>query len=82
MVQEGVVRSEPKCVVASRLTEDPTCRVLLLEAGSEDNSPLLTTPADFILLQDSEFDWAFRTVPQVHLNGRRIIVTPAGACWG
>lgn len=44
------------CILASRLTEDPACRVLLLEAGGEDSSALIKTPATFTMLQDSEFD--------------------------
>ena len=33
------------CVLANRLTEEPDCRVLLLEAGGEDDSPLIKSPA-------------------------------------
>jgi choline dehydrogenase-like flavoprotein len=46
------------CVLANRLTEDASCRVLLIEAGGKDNSPLIRTPAASSALQDSEFDWA------------------------
>ncbi len=69
------------CVLASRLTEDPACRVLLLEAGGEDDSPWIRTPAFYGLLQDSPYDWADRTMPQAHLNGRRIFV-PQGRVLG
>ena len=69
------------CILASRLTEDPACRVLLLEAGGEDSSALIRTPATFTMLQDSEFDWGYRTVPQVHLNARRIF-SPRGRVLG
>lgn len=69
------------CVLANRLTEDPVCQVLLLEAGGEDSSALIKTPATFMMLQDSEFDWGYRTVPQVHLNGRRIF-SPRGRVLG
>lgn len=69
------------CVLASRLTEDPACRVLLLEAGGEDDSPLIRTPAFYGQLQDSPCDWADRTVPQAHLNGRRIFM-PQGRVLG
>ena len=69
------------CVLANRLTEDPACRVLLLEAGAEDGSPLIRTPAAFSMLQDSPFDWAYRTVPQTHLDGRRIF-SPRGRVLG
>ena len=69
------------CVLASRLTEDPACRVLLLEAGGEDDSPLIRTPAFYGQLQDSQYDWADRTIPQAHMNGRRIFV-PQGRVLG
>ncbi len=69
------------CVLASRLTEDPACRVLLLEAGGEDDSPSIRTPAYYGRLQDSPYDWADRTVPQTHMNGRRIFV-PQGRTLG
>ena len=69
------------CILANRLTEDPACRVLLLEAGGEDSSALIRTPATFTMLQDSEFDWGYRTVPQVHLNARRIF-SPRGRVLG
>jgi choline dehydrogenase len=69
------------CVLASRLTEDASCRVLLLEAGGADDSPLIHTPGTYSLLHDSAFDWAYRTVPQVHLGGRRIF-SPRGRVLG
>ncbi|KAG1692954.1 Glucose dehydrogenase [FAD, quinone] [Nymphon striatum] len=60
-------------VVASRLSEDPSVTVLLVEAGGEEDLltkvPLLATVAQF-----SNKDWNFRTTPQTHsclgLNGR------------
>lgn len=69
------------CVLANRLTEDPACRVLLLEAGGADTSPAIHTPAYYSQLQDSHYDWAFRTVPQKHMHGRRIFV-PQGRVLG
>jgi choline dehydrogenase len=69
------------CVLASRLTEDPACQVLLLEAGGEDDAPAIRIPALYGRLQDSPCDWADRTVPQTHLNGRRLFV-PQGRVLG
>lgn len=69
------------CVLASRLTEDPACRVLLLEAGGEDDSPSIRTPAWYGQLQDTPYDWADRTVPQSHMHGRRIFM-PQGRVLG
>lgn len=69
------------CVLANRLSKDPDCRVLLLEAGGEDDSPLIRIPALYAQLQDGPCDWADRTVPQVQLGGRRIFV-PQGRVVG
>ena len=69
------------CVLAGRLSEDRTCRVLLMEAGGEDDAPVIRIPAFYARLQDSPFDWGDRTVPQAHLNGRRVFV-PQGRVLG
>ena len=69
------------CVLASRLTEDPSCRVLLLEAGSEAKHPHVTIPGATPTLHFSALDWAFRTEPQTSLDGRRI-EWPRGRCLG
>ena len=52
------------CVLAGRLSEDPACQVLLLEAGGEDDSQAIRIPAFYGQLQDSPCDWADRTVPK------------------
>ena len=62
------------CVLAHRLSENPDCRVLLLEAGGEGGTPAMLTPAFYGQLQDSPFDWADRTTPQAQLHGRRIFM--------
>ncbi len=60
------------CALASRLSEDPSVSVLLLEAGGENKSALLRAPAGFAaLLPWPISNWAFKTVPQVGLNGRK-----------
>jgi choline dehydrogenase len=69
------------CVMANRLSADPTCHVLLLEAGGEDNIPSMRIPAAFLSLQDTAVDWGYRTTPQAHLNGRRIF-SPRGKVLG
>jgi choline dehydrogenase-like flavoprotein len=58
--------------VAARLSEDPGCRVALLEAGPADRNPLIHIPAAFSELFESKVDWAYRTVNQPKLGGRRI----------
>jgi choline dehydrogenase len=60
------------CVLAHRLTEEPSNRVLLLEAGAPDRPLTLHMPAAFATLLKNRFDWAYDTVPQPHLNDRRL----------
>lgn len=60
------------CVLAARLSEDPNVSVALLEAGPADRSVLIHCPAGLALLaQTGQANWAFETVPQAGLNGRR-----------
>ena len=69
------------CVLAARLSEDPDCRVLLLEAGGDDAAAAIQTPACFAELQDSPYDWGDRTQPQPAMHGRRIFL-PQGKALG
>ena len=69
------------CVLAGRLSEDPACRVLLLEAGGEDDSPAIRIPALLWAPAGQPLRLGGRTVPQAHLNGRRIFV-PQGRVLG
>ena len=60
------------CALAARLTEDPSASVCLIEAGGPDQSVLIRAPAGLaILLPTRLHNWAFETVPQRGLNGRR-----------
>ena len=60
------------CVLAARLSEDPAVRVCLLEAGPPDTSALIHCPGGLALLaKTGQANWAFATVPQPGLNGRR-----------
>ena len=60
------------CVLASRLSEDPAVTVCLLEAGPVDKSVLIHCPAGLaVLAKNGAANWAFQTVPQPGLNGRR-----------
>lgn len=60
------------CVLANRLTEDPACRVLLLEAGPWDRHPLIHMPVGFARLTAGPRTWRFATAPQAHAGNRRI----------
>ena len=60
------------CVLAARLSEDPNVSVCLLEAGPADKNVLIHCPAGVALLaRTTQANWAFETVPQPGLNGRR-----------
>lgn len=61
------------CVLASRLSEDPSVSVCLLEAGKSDRSSLIHIPSGMIGLMHPVHpaNWAFETVPQKGLNGRK-----------
>ncbi len=60
------------CVLAARLSEDPSVTVALLEAGGDDRSVLIHCPAGLALLaKTGQANWRFQTVPQPGLNGRR-----------
>jgi choline dehydrogenase-like flavoprotein len=68
-------------VVASRLTEDPSVKVLLLEAGGRDWNPLIHMPVGFTKLTTPDVNWGFETVPQPQLNNREMWY-PQGRCLG
>ncbi|HEY8067865.1 MAG TPA: choline dehydrogenase [Burkholderiales bacterium] len=60
------------CVLAGRLSEDPAVRVCLLEAGGSGDSWMVNTPAAVVLMVPTPMNnWAFETVPQPGLGGRR-----------
>lgn len=60
------------CVLANRLSEDPTTRVLLLEAGSRDWNPMIHIPGGLGKLFGPGVNWRFKTVPQRHMNNREV----------
>lgn len=61
------------CVLANRLSADPSVNVLLLEAGGSDRNFLYRMPAGFFeLMRRGSGNWNFETVPQPGLNGRKM----------
>ncbi len=61
------------CALAGRLAEDRDTRVCLIEAGGTDRHPFISTPALVAAaIGTAKFNWRFETVPQAHLNDRRI----------
>jgi choline dehydrogenase len=71
------------CVLANRLSEDLSARVLLLEAGGKDNALLVRMPAGVgtLLGAKGEYNWGFWTEPEPNLEGRRLW-WPRGRGWG
>ncbi|OUL98845.1 GMC family oxidoreductase [Variovorax sp. JS1663] len=61
------------CVLAGRLSEDPSTRVLLLEAGPEDKSLWIHLPIGYgKTMWSPTYNWRFETDPDPNMNGRRI----------
>ncbi|MGF7160598.1 choline dehydrogenase [Rhodoligotrophos appendicifer] len=61
------------CIVAARLAERSTHRVLLIEAGPGDRHPFIAMPAAFTYaVGSSRFDWGFKSEPEPGFDGRRI----------
>ena len=71
------------CVIANRLSEDGRFSVCLLEAGGPDTDARLRMPAAVggLLREAGPHNWGFETVPQKHLDGRRLW-QPRGRGWG
>ncbi len=70
------------CVIASRLSEDPDVRVLLLEAGERDASRLFRIPAGFAKMTKGIASWGWSTVPQRHMRDRVLWYTQAKVLGG
>ncbi|MDX1909565.1 MAG: GMC family oxidoreductase N-terminal domain-containing protein [Bacteroidia bacterium] len=60
------------CVLANRLSADPSAKVLLIEAGRSHKQFLIQTPAAYVRLHRSKMDWAFETESQPGMAGRRM----------
>lgn len=61
------------CVLAARLSEIPTLKVLLVEAGPRDRNPWIHIPVGFSrLLHNPSVNWMYETVPQAALGGRQV----------
>lgn len=61
------------CVVANRLSADPSKKVLLLEAGGRDNWIWFHIPVGYLFaIGNPRSDWMFETVAQPGLNGRKL----------
>ena len=61
------------CVLANRLSEDPSNRVLLLETGGSDKSIFIQMPTALsIPMNTKKYAWQFETQPEPFLDNRRM----------
>jgi choline dehydrogenase-like flavoprotein len=65
------------CVIAHRLGEDPSVRVLVLEAGGSDASAVFRKPGMLAIIYQvpqlkKKADWGYATVCQKHMNDRQM----------
>ena len=62
------------CVLANRLSADPSVSVLLLEAGNDEKWIWTRIPVGYLYcINNPRTDWCYKTVPEKGLNGRSII---------
>jgi choline dehydrogenase len=70
------------CVLANRLSADRSIKVLLLEAGGPDKSPLIRAPGGLLpIMMAGLYAWRYQTVPQPHLDNR-VLYSPRGKVLG
>ncbi|WP_296279722.1 GMC family oxidoreductase [uncultured Acinetobacter sp.] len=70
------------CVLAGRLSEDPNVSVCLLEAGGAGDGWTVEVPSAAVISIPTKINnWAFETIPQKGLNGRKGY-QPRGKCLG
>lgn len=61
------------CLLANRLSADPACRVLLVEAGGADDYHWIHIPVGYLYcIGNPRTDWLYRTEPDAGLNGRSL----------
>jgi choline dehydrogenase len=70
------------CLLANRLSADPSHRVLLVEAGGNDDYHWIHIPVGYLrCIGNPRTDWRFRTEPEPGLGGRDILY-PRGKVLG
>jgi len=61
------------CVVAARLSEDPSVRVVVLEAGGKDSNIWIHVPIGYgKTIVDPSVNWMYETEPDPGANGRKL----------
>ena len=70
------------CILANRLSAEPGTRVLLIEAGGEDKSPLIAAPGGLLpIMMSGAFVWRYMSAPQAALDDRMLYL-PRGKVLG
>lgn len=70
------------CVLANRLSADPSVKVLLLEAGPRDTNPWIKIPLGYgKLYKHPKLNWRYQSIPEPNLGGRSIY-NPRGRVLG
>ena len=70
------------CVLANRLSAEPSVTVCLIEAGPPDYNPLIHIPAGFMkTLVDPSVNWLYDSEPS-YWTGGRVIAAPRGKTLG
>jgi len=61
------------CLLANRLSRNPSMRILLLEAGGKDSYPWIHIPVGYLYcIGNPRTDWLFQTEAEAGLNGRSL----------
>ena len=61
------------CLLANRLSADPSKRVLLIEAGRKDDYHWIHIPVGYLYcIGNPRTDWLYNTEPEAGLNGRAL----------
>src|SRR5271170_6158961 len=71
------------CVLANRLSADPTVSVCVIEAGPSDWFPLIHMPGAFgAFMFDKKHDWSYWAKPDPRVFGGKPIFIPRGKTLG
>lgn len=70
------------CVLANRLSENPSISVCLVEAGPEDKKTAIHIPGGVVaVMEDTQLSWSYESEPEPELQNRQIY-TPRGKVLG
>ena len=70
-------------VVANRLSEIAAVRVAVIEPGGDErNNPNVTVALSYLEAYNTPIDWAYQTVPQVHINNQPLVYHQGKAIGG